>query len=161
MKPRTLAGLLERGPLAEAQRFELGRRRQPLAALDGRALEAEELEHGVADRRHRRDDAGSEYEQPHQGERKGAPEAGGREEPAASARSGLFEPRPDARRERGRVRVVELAAEPGECLLELGHATSSPSSLRKRSSARDRRDLTVPRAHSSTSAISSSESSRK
>ena len=60
------------------------------------------------------------------------------------------------RREVGRLRPVELAAELGEALLEVAHASTSPSSSRSRSSARETRDLTVPRGQSSAAAVSSS-----
>ena len=60
------------------------------------------------------------------------------------------------RRQVGRLWPVELAAQLGEALLEVGHTSTSPSSSRSRSSARERRDLTVPRGQSSAAAVSSS-----
>ena len=59
----------------------------------------------------------------------------------------------------GAVRHVELAPEGDEGALELGHLLPPPA--RKRASARAVRDFTVPRRTPSTTAVSSSESSRK
>ena len=77
------------------------------------------------------------------------------------ARGGLSEALPDRRSQVGRLGPVQLAAELGEALLELAHASTSPSSSRSRSSARESRDLTVPRGQSSAAAVSSSLSSSR
>ena len=71
------------------------------------------------------------------------------------------EPREHGRGHVGLGRILELSAEQMQALLELAHSASSPSSSRRRASARARRDLTVPRLTPSAAAVSSSESSRK
>ena len=69
--------------------------------------------------------------------------------------------RPDSRGQVRRLRPVELAAQLREAPLEVAHASASPSSSRSRSSARESRDLTVPRGQSSAAAVSSSLRSRR
>ena len=157
------AGLLQRRALPELKHAQLGRRRNVRAALDGRPLEAEELEHRVAHVGNGGEDAAGQHEQRDQREGERAAKAGGRKQaPAANgAGAGLAQARPHAAGQIRRLRPVELAAELREALLEVAHASASPSSSRRRSSARESRDLTVPRGQSSAAAVSSSLSSRR
>ena len=170
------AGVLERRALSELEHAQLRRRRDFGAPLHRGALEAEELEHRVAHARDRREHAARQHEQRHQGERERAAQARrGKQPPPRAAkrralaragarragRLGLAQARSHPALQVGRLRPVELAAELGEALLEVAHASTSPSSSRSRSSARDSRDLTVPRGQSSAAAVSSSLRSRR
>ena len=73
-----------------------------------------------------------------------APGGAGSDEPAAQRGGRLL-----------RRRVVEVLGQVGERALEVDHSvTSSPSAVRRRSSARDSRDFAVPNGHDNTSAVS-------
>ena len=64
----------------------------------------------------------------------------------------------------GRRRPGDVVAQGEQLELELGHGaptSSTPSCARRRSSAREVRDLTVPRRQPSAAAVSSSESSSR
>ena len=113
--------------------------------------------------RHGGEDAAGEDQQCDDGDGEGSAEAAGGSSRSRRRRErGRVRAHADRGREVGRGRPVELAAQLGELTLQVGHAsTSSPSSARRRSSARDTRDLTVPRGQSSAAAVSSSDSSRR
>ena len=92
--------------------------------------------------------------------------ASARRRPAAGAGGGRRrgalvsrQARDDRLRQVGRGRIVELAPELAACARAQSWLT--PISARSRSSARESRDLTVPRAQPSAAAVSSSERSRK
>ena len=141
---------LELAAQVEGLRRPRGNDREGLDPLHGRAAQAEELEDRGARLRH--------------GERRTDRNGEGRddehERAAAPARRRLGHSREHAHRDVRRRREGELLAEQHEGALELGHGLTSSRS-RRRSSAREVRDLTVPRRQPSVEAVSSSESPRK
>ena len=130
------------------------------AALDGRPLEAEELEYGVAHGGNRRGRDRGEYEQQDKREGKGPAQAGNERLGSPPARLRVGQPGAHTRGQVRGVGPVKLAAELSEHAVELSHQQTSMRS-RRRPSARASRDLTVPRAQPRAAAVSCSDSSRK
>ena len=135
-------GLVSADPLAEVEplRAHVGER---VDALDGRPADVEDLEERAAGAGREREHAGDDSREDREAERERAHER------CACGPVLEFE------LEAGRRRVGDLAAELLQPALELVHAVS-PSCSRSRPSAREVRDLTVPRRSESTSAVSSS-----
>ena len=156
-----------RGGARPAAELELGRRREVGQALDARdahRADAEPVAHRGAhagrggEHRPQReqqhdhgDDRGREPRRPPA--RRGAARRGSRATRActAVARSGVARP-------------GDVLAQGEQLKLELGHGaptSSTPACARRRSSAREVRDFTVPRRQPSAAAVSSSESSSR
>ena len=135
-------GLVAADALAEVDplRAHLGER---LDSLDGGAADVEDLEERAAGARREGEHAGGDGE-----------EDGERDRERAQPRT-AGGPAVERELEVRRRRIGDLAAQFLQAQLELVHPASSSRS-RRRSSAREVRDLTVPRRSESTSPVSSS-----